>query len=70
MEISPTCRQVAEVSCCFSVKDRSMRVDLKVVGITGNDAERATGRGGGAMFLIDFRKSHESLITFLGTHRL
>lgn len=39
MEISPTCRQVAEVSCCFSVKDPGMRVDLKAVGITGNDAE-------------------------------
>jgi len=51
MEIPRTCQQVAKVSCCFSVKDRSMRIDLKAVGITGSDAERAT-----VMFLIDFRK--------------
>lgn len=60
MEISRTCPQVAEVSCCFSVKDHSMRVDLKAVGITGSDAERAS-----VMFLIDFRKSQESLIILL-----
>lgn len=36
-----------------------MRVDLKAIGITGSDAERAT------VFLIDFRKSQESLIILL-----
>lgn len=41
-----------------------MRVDLKAVGITGSNAEQAT-----VMFLIDFRKSQESLIIFLEMHR-
>lgn len=41
-----------------------MRVDLKAVGITGSNAERAT-----IMFLIDFRKSQASLIIFLEMHQ-
>lgn len=41
-----------------------MRVDLKAVGITGSNVEQAT-----VMFLIDFRKTQESLIIFLEMHR-
>ena len=37
-----------------------MRADLKAVGITGSEAERAT-----VMFMIDFRESRESLIILL-----